>query len=104
MSILTNENLKVYLGVEADDALLNLLTEQSKQIIINYVYPFGAPEDFNFPKKWETNAFQLVIYLFNKLGIEGQTAHKEQDIERTYGDSNIPTYVFSGLNQNVGVL
>jgi hypothetical protein len=68
----------------ADDSLLSLLLEQAEGIVLSRRYPFGPPEGAQVPARYEHIQLQIAVELFTKMGAEGQTAHKENGIDRTY--------------------
>jgi hypothetical protein len=79
------EKLKVLISPDtATDQLLLYLLEQAEGIILNRRYPFGAPEGAKLSAYHEQIQIQMAIELFNKMGAEGQTAHDENGIKRTW--------------------
>ena len=68
----------------ADDSLLSLLLAQAEGIVLSKRYPFGYPEGTQVPSQYEHIQLQIAVELFTKMGAEGQTAHKENGIDRTY--------------------
>lgn len=69
--------------------LLVYLLEQAEGIVLNRRYPFGPPEGATVPQKYEHIQLQIAVELFSKRGAEGQTAHKENGIDRTYEAADI---------------
>ena len=85
------EKLKVLISPEtASDDLLLYLLEQAEGIILNKRYPFGAPEGAVLSVFHQQIQIRMAVELFNKMGAEGQTAHDENGIKRTWeaGDVN----------------
>ena len=79
------EKLKVLISPDtADDKLLLYLLEQAEGIILNKRYPFGAPEGAALSAYHEQIQIRMAVELFNKMGAEGQTAHDENGIKRTW--------------------
>ena len=72
----------------SDDLLLDLL-DLSEGIVLNKRYPFGAPDGATVEKRFEHIQLQIAVELFSKMGAEGQTAHKENGIDRTYEAADI---------------
>jgi hypothetical protein len=64
------------------------------QAILNRLYPWHDAEDdidySGFPRKYETLAEEIAVYLINKRGAEGETAHNENGINRTYESASVP--------------
>lgn len=91
---MTNEEKITRLAVlispdTADDSLLSVLIEQAEGIVLNRRYPFGPPEDATVPLKYEHIQLQIAVELFSKMGAEGQTAHNENGINRTYEAADV---------------
>lgn len=79
------EKLKVLISPDtATDSLLHYLLEQAEGIILNKRYPFGAPEGATLSALHEQIQIRVAVELFSKMGAEGQTAHEENGIKRTW--------------------
>lgn len=72
----------------SDDLLVSLL-EQSEGIVLNRRYPFGAPEGATVEARYEHIQLQIAVELFSKMGAEGQTAHSENGISRSYESADV---------------
>ena len=68
----------------ASDDLLMYLLEQAEEIVLNRRYPFGPPEGAGVPAQYEQIQIRIAVELFSKMGAEGQTAHKENGVDRTW--------------------
>lgn len=73
----------------ASTELLLALVEQAEGIVLNQRYPFGAPEGATVPAAYEHIQMQIAVELFSKMGAEGQTAHGENGISRTYESADV---------------
>lgn len=73
----------------ASTDLLATLLEQAEGIVLNRRYPFGVPENATVPQAYEHIQLQIALELFSKLGAEGQTAHSENAINRTYESADV---------------
>ena len=79
------EQLRVLISPEtASDDLFHYLLEQAEGIILNRRYPFGAPEGAKLSAYHEQIQLRIAVELFSKMGAEGQTAHEENGIKRTW--------------------
>lgn len=79
------ERLAVLISPDtASSDLLLYLLEQSKGIILNRRYPFGAPEGATLSAMHEQIQLRIAIELFSKMGAEGQTEHAENGITRKW--------------------
>ena len=84
------ERLAVLISPDTAEAeqLLTLI-EIAEGIVLNKRYPFGAPEGATVPKQYEHIQIQIALELFSKMGAEGQTAHSENGISRSYEAADI---------------
>ena len=73
----------------ASTDLLLYLLEQAEGIVLNRRYPFGPPEGSTVPAEYEHIQLQIALELFSKMGAEGQTAHKENGVDRTYEAADV---------------
>ena len=71
-----------------DEELVALLLI-TKGAILNRRYPFGT-DLTEVPARYEYIQLQMCVALYNKKGAEGQTAHSENGISRTYEAGDIP--------------
>ena len=84
------EKLKVLISPEtASDDLLLYLLEQAEGIILNKRYPFGAPEGATLSVFHQQVQIRVAVELFSKMGAEGQTAHDENGIKRTWEAADV---------------
>ena len=73
----------------ASDDLLSELLAQAREIVLNRRFPFGYPEDMEVPAQYERIQISIALELFNKMGAEGELAHSENGISRTYEAGSI---------------
>ena len=85
------ETLKAMLSPDAptNEELIALLLV-TKGAILNARYPLGVMKETEVPAKYEHIQLQACVSLYNKKGAEGQTAHSENGIDRTYEAGDIP--------------
>lgn len=69
--------------------LLEALLGQAEGIVLNRRYPFGVPEDAKVPAAYEHIQLQIAVELFSKMGAEGETAHSESGISRSYEAADV---------------
>ena len=74
---------------EANDELMEVLLDQAGAIVLNRRYPFGIPELAEVPAAYEHIQLQIAVELFAKMGAEGQTAHNENGVNRTYEAADV---------------
>lgn len=84
---------------KASEDTISVYLEMSVQAILNRLYPFMKTEEYfevdGFPKKYEQLAIRICVYLIRKIGAEGQTAHTENGVHRTYESADIPQSMLS---------
>ena len=73
----------------ANNDLLLYLLEQAEGIILNKRYPFGAPEGVELSAAHKQVMLRVAVELFNKMGAEGQIAHDENGIKRTWEAADV---------------
>lgn len=97
------EKLKVLISPDtANDSLLLSLLELAEGIVLNRRYPFGPPEGATVEQRFENIQLQIAVELFSKTGAEGQTAHKENGIERTYEAADVSPSLIRRITPVVG--
>lgn len=73
----------------ASRELLLALIEMSEGIVLNRRYPFGIPDAATVPTMYEQIQIRIAAELFSKMGAEGQLAHSENGIARTYESGDV---------------
>lgn len=99
------ERIKLQLGItdSNEDNLLLEMLESAKAAILTRRYPYTDPPD-ELEARYLDLQVRIAVYLYNKLGAEGQTAHSENGISRTYESADIPESLMRGVTPYVGVL
>ena len=95
--------LKAMVGSsDTDDVLLAYLDIAGAKII-NRAYPYKS-DATEVPSRYEFLQCEIAAYLLNKRGAEGQTAHSENGISRSYGSADVPEAMLSAITPMVGVI
>ena len=95
--------LKAMVGSsDTEDVLLAYLDIAGGKIM-NRAYPYGT-EETEVPARYEFLQCEIAAYLLNKRGAEGQTAHSENGISRTYESADVPESLLGAVTPMVGVL
>lgn len=94
------ERLKRRLPKEQDDDLLTELLESAKNVILNLRFPFGnwptelrpgdggkLEEEIVLESRYLDLQIRMALDLYNKIGAEGELAHSENGVSRTYESS-----------------
>lgn len=73
----------------ATDALIGVYLDEAKNAILNRRYPFGIPYGVDdVPQMYEGLQCKLAMRYFLRRGAEGEQAHNEDGVNRTYGSVN----------------
>ena len=89
-------------GDWSDDVLISYLNIAGQKII-NRAYPYDDTV-VDVPRRYSYLQCDIANYLLNKRGAEGQTAHSENGITRTYQSADVPESMLSEVAPHVGVL
>lgn len=73
---------------DATDALVTVYLDDAKAAILRRRYPFGIPDGAEIEPLYEMLQVKLAVRYFLRRGGEGEIAHKENGINRTYGSVN----------------
>lgn len=73
---------------EPDITILEDCLESAKSAIMARRYPYGDwPDDLE--QRYKDLQFRIALEIYSKDGAEGETAHSENGISRTYENSGI---------------
>lgn len=86
----------------SDDVLISYLKIAGEKII-NRAYPYDDTVT-EVPRRYGVLQCEIAQYLLNKRGAEGQTAHSENGVSRTYASADVPESLMSGVIPHVEVL
>lgn len=74
---------------ESDDGVLSTYLSIAGNKVCRKAYPFD-PSQTTVPTQYETVQVEIAAYMLNKRGAEGEKAHSENGISRSYEDGDIP--------------
>lgn len=74
---------------EADPAVLSTYLDLAKDAILGYAYPYTDPPA-DLPARYDSLQVEIAAYKLNKRGAEGETAHSENGVSRSYESGDIP--------------
>ena len=86
----------------SDDVLISYLKIAGEKII-NRAYPYDDTVT-EVPRRSGVLQCEIAQYLLNKRGAEGQTAHSENGVSRTYASADVPESLMSEVIPHVEVL
>lgn len=99
--------LKVLVGIAtsdtSEDSALTVYLTLSASKVIRRAYPYTTIIT-EVPAQYETLQCEIAAYLWNKRGAEGQTAHNENGINRTYESSDVPETMLNHIVPFAGVM
>lgn len=70
--------------------------------VLRRAYPFRADVS-EVPEKYQTAQLEIAVYLYNKQGAEGETAHSENGVNRTYESASVPDSLLKSITPYAGV-
>ena len=88
-------------GEWADEVLTSYLSIAGRKII-NRAYPYDDTIT-EVPRRYGYLQCDIAAYLLNKRGAEGQTAHSENGINRSYESADVPESMLGEVIPHVGV-
>ena len=94
--------LKIMTG-EADQNVLTAYLNLAGDKVLRRAYPFGTDQEF-VPEEYTMLQVEIAAYLLNKRGAEGQTAHSENGVSRSYEDADVPASLLRQIVPFAGVV
>ena len=89
-------------GDWSDDVLISYLTIAAQKIL-NRAYPYDDTVT-EVPRRYGYLQCDIANYLLNKRGADGQIAHSENGISRSYESADVPESMLSEIVPHVEVL
>lgn len=87
---------------ESDQDTLLLYLQMAGEAIIARAYPF-RDNVRQVPRQYSRLQIEIAGYLLNKRGAEGETAHNENGINRSYESASVPESMLSRVVPFAGV-
>lgn len=87
---------------EADDSVISAFLSMAAEAICHYCDPYGTIEATDILEKYGSAQAKLAAYFLNKRGADGQTAHSENGISRTYESGDIPPSIMREITPICG--
>ena len=85
------------------DEVLNSYLKIAGDKIIKRAYPYDDEVD-EVPRRYGVLQCEIAQYLLNKRGAEGETAHDENGVNRTYENADVPESLMGEVIPHVEVL
>ncbi len=97
------ERLKIRITENATDEELEDILESAKAVILSRRFPFGDwPEELE--NKYKDLQIRIAVEMFNKRGAEGETAHSENGVSRSYSSASVSEELLREITPKVGVV
>ena len=97
------ERLKVRITEKVDDVELEDILESAKAVILSRRFPFSEhPEELE--PKYNDLQIRIAVEMFNKRGAEGETAHSENGVSRSYSSASVSEELLREITPKVGVV
>lgn len=74
---------------EQTEGVLSTYLDIAGNKILRKAYPYDDTQT-TVPEKYHYTQLEVAAYLLNKRGAEGETAHSENGISRSYEDGDVP--------------
>lgn len=74
---------------ETSEPVLSAYLKIAASKILRRAFPFGTDVTV-VPACYEINQIEIAAYLINKRGAEGETAHSENGVSRSYEGGDVP--------------
>lgn len=87
---------------ETDDEVLSTYLTLAKGVVLSRAYPYSEAD--TVPTKYDTVHVEIAAYMLNKRGAEGETAHSENGVSRSYEDGDIPPTLLRRILPMAGVM
>lgn len=94
--------VKVLSG-ETDESTISAYLEIAGSKICRRAYPYN-PEITDVPSQYGHLQVEIAVYLLNKRGADGETAHSEGGISRSYEDADVPSSMLRSIVPMAGAL
>ena len=97
------ERLKIRITENVTDIELEDILESAKAVILSRRFPFGEqPEEIE--PKYKDLQIRIAVEMFSKRGAEGQTAHSENGVSRSYASANVSEDLLKEITPKAGVV
>ena len=97
------ERLKIRITEKVSDAVLEDILESAKAVILSRRFPFGE-QPTEIEDKYKDLQIRIAVEMFNKRGAEGETAHSENGVSRSYASANVSEDLLKEITPKVGVV
>ena len=97
------ERLKIRITENVPDAELEDILESAKAVILSRRFPFGDHPD-EVENRYKDLQIRIAVEMFNKRGAEGETAHSENGVSRSYSSAGVSEELLREITPKGGVV
>jgi hypothetical protein len=97
------ERLKMKITEKVTDAELEDILESAKAVILSRRFPFGE-QPTEIEERYKDLQIRISVEMFNKRGAEGETAHSENGVSRTYSSASVSEELLREITPKAGVV
>lgn len=97
------ERLKIRITEKVDDIELEDILESAKAVILSRRFPFGEIP-LELEERYKDLQIRIAVEMFNKRGAEGETAHSENGVSRSYSSASVSEELLREITPKVGVV
>lgn len=97
------ERLKIRITEKVDDIVLEDILESAKAVILSRRFPFSE-QPTEVEDRYKDLQIRIAVEMFNKQGAEGETAHSENGVSRSYASASVSEDLLREITPKVGVV
>ena len=97
------ECLKIRITENVSDELLSDILESAKAVILSRRFPFGE-QPLEIEDRYKDLQIRIAVEMFNKQGAEGELAHSENGVSRTYSSASVSEELLREITPKAGVV
>ena len=97
------ERLKIRITEKVNDVELEDILESAKSVILSRRFPFGEPPA-EIEDRYKDLQIRIAVEMFNKRGAEGETAHSENGVSRSYASASVSEDLLKEITPKAGVV
>jgi hypothetical protein len=88
---------------DVSDTELEDILESAKAVILSRRFPFGEyPAEIE--DRYKDLQIRIAVEMFNKQGAEGEIAHSENGVSRTYSSASVSEELLREITPKAGVV
>ena len=97
------ERLKIRITEKVSDIELEDILESAKAVILSRRFPFGE-QPAEIEDRYKDLQIRIAVEMFSKRGAEGETAHSENGVSRSYASANVSEDLLKEITPKAGVV